>query len=102
LAPTRELAIQIHKDALLLGKYLNFNMALIYGGTDYQKQQKIVQGNVDIMIATPGRLIDFYRKKDFSLDNIQVMVLDEADRMSVSDLESAYTDHTLRHSSHAR
>jgi len=81
LAPTRELAIQIHKDALLLGKYLNFNMALIYGGTDYQKQQKIVQGNVDIMIATPGRLIDFYRKKDFSLDNIQVMVLDEADRM---------------------
>ncbi len=81
LAPTRELAIQIHKDALLLGKYLNFNMALIYGGTDYQKQQKVVQGNVDIMIATPGRLIDFYRKKDFSLDNIQVMVLDEADRM---------------------
>jgi len=81
LAPTRELAIQIHKDAVLLGKYLNFNMALIYGGTDYQKQQKIIQGNVDIMIATPGRLIDFYRKKDFSLDNIQVMVLDEADRM---------------------
>ncbi|MBE0470881.1 MAG: DEAD/DEAH box helicase [Methyloprofundus sp.] len=81
LAPTRELAIQIHKDALLLGKYLNFNMALIYGGTDYQKQQKVVQGNVDIMIATPGRLIDFYRQKAFSLDNIQVMVLDEADRM---------------------
>ncbi|MCF7969672.1 MAG: DEAD/DEAH box helicase [Methylococcaceae bacterium] len=81
LAPTRELAIQIHKDAMLLGKYLNFNMALIYGGTDYQKQQKVVQGNVDIIIATPGRLIDFYRQKAFSLDNIQVMVLDEADRM---------------------
>ncbi|NOR80692.1 MAG: DEAD/DEAH box helicase [Methyloprofundus sp.] len=81
LAPTRELAIQIHKDALLLGKHLNFNLALIYGGTDYQKQQKAVQGNVDIIIATPGRIIDFYRKKAFSLDNIQVMVLDEADRM---------------------
>ncbi len=81
LAPTRELAIQIHKDALLLGKYLNFNMALIYGGTDYQKQQKSIQTNVDIIIATPGRLIDFYRQKTFSLDNIQVMVLDEADRM---------------------
>ncbi|NOQ14890.1 MAG: DEAD/DEAH box helicase [Methyloprofundus sp.] len=81
LAPTRELAIQIHKDALLLGKHLNFNLALIYGGTDYQKQLKTVQGNVDIMIATPGRLIDFYRQKAFSLDNIQVMVLDEADRM---------------------
>ncbi len=81
LAPTRELAIQIHKDAVLLGKHLNFNLALIYGGTDYQKQQKAVQGNVDIIIATPGRIIDFYRKKSFSLDNIQVMVLDEADRM---------------------
>lgn len=81
LAPTRELAIQIHKDALQLGKHLNFNLALIYGGTDYQKQLKTVQGNIDIIIATPGRIIDFYRKKAFSLDNIQVMVLDEADRM---------------------
>jgi ATP-dependent RNA helicase RhlB len=81
LAPTRELAIQIHKDALLLGKHLDFNLALIYGGTDYQKQLKAVQGNVDIIIATPGRIIDFYRQKAFSLDNIQVMVLDEADRM---------------------
>ena len=81
LAPTRELAIQIHKDALLLGKHLGLNLALIYGGTDYQKQLKAVQGNVDIIIATPGRIIDFYRQKAFSLDNIQVMVLDEADRM---------------------
>ena len=81
LAPTRELAIQIHKDALLLGKHLNFNLALTYGGTDYQKQLKAVQGNVDIIIATPGRIIDFYRQKAFSLANIQVMVLDEADRM---------------------
>ncbi len=81
LAPTRELAIQIHKDALLLGKHLNFNLALTYGGTDYQKQLKAVQGNVDIIIATPGRIIDFYRQKAFSLANIQVMVLHEADRM---------------------
>ena len=81
LAPTRELAIQIHKDALLLGKHLNFNLALVYGGTDYQKQLKAVQGNVDIIIATPGRIIDFYRQKAFSLNYIQVMVLDEADRM---------------------
>lgn len=81
LAPTRELAIQIHKDALLLGKYLNLNLALIYGGTDYQKQLTAVKGNVDIMIATPGRIIDFYKQKAFSLDYIQVMVMDEADRM---------------------
>ncbi len=81
LAPTRELAIQIHKDALQLGKHLNFNLALIYGGTDYQKQLKAVQTNIDIIIATPGRIIDFYRQKAFSLNYIQVMVLDEADRM---------------------
>ena len=81
LAPTRELAIQIHKDALLLGKYLNLKLALIYGGTDYQKQLDSFKGNIDIIIGTPGRIIDFYKQKIFSLDNIQVMVLDEADRM---------------------
>lgn len=81
LAPTRELAIQIHKDALLLGKHLDLKMALIYGGTDYQKQLQRIKSNVDIIIATPGRLIDFYKQQAFSLDHIQVMVLDEADRM---------------------
>ncbi len=81
LAPTRELAIQIHKDALLLGKHLDFNIALIYGGTDYKKQLKAVQSSPDIIIATPGRVIDFYRQKAFSLNFIQVMVMDEADRM---------------------
>lgn len=81
LAPTRELAIQIHKDALLLGKYLNLKFALIYGGTDYQKQLDKLKTNVDIIIGTPGRIIDFYRQGAFTLDNIQVTVMDEADRM---------------------
>ena len=81
LAPTRELAIQIHKDALLLGKYLDFKFALVYGGTDYQKQQNTLKSNVDIIIGTPGRIIDFYRQNVFTLDHVQVMVLDEADRM---------------------
>lgn len=81
LAPTRELAIQIHKDALLLGKYLNLKLALIYGGTDYKKQMDTIKSNVDIIIGTPGRIIDFYRQGTFTLDNVQVMVLDEADRM---------------------
>lgn len=81
LAPTRELAIQIHKDALLLSKYLNLKFALIYGGTDYQKQLDKIKTNVDIIIGTPGRIIDFYKQGAFTLDNIQVMVLDEADRM---------------------
>ena len=81
LAPTRELAIQIHKDALLLGKYLNLKLALIYGGTDYQKQLDKIKSNVDIIIGTPGRIIDFYRQNAFTLDNVQVTVMDEADRM---------------------
>jgi ATP-dependent RNA helicase RhlB len=81
LAPTRELAIQIHKDALLLGKHLNFKFALIYGGTGYQKQLDRIKTNVDIIIGTPGRVIDFYRQNAFTLENIQVTVLDEADRM---------------------
>ncbi len=81
LAPTRELAIQIHKDALLLSKHLELKFALIYGGTDYQKQLDKIKSNVDVIIGTPGRIIDFYRQNAFTLDNIQVMVMDEADRM---------------------
>jgi ATP-dependent RNA helicase RhlB len=81
IAPTRELAIQIHKDALQLGQYLDFKIALIYGGTDYQKQLDKFKYQVDIIIGTPGRIIDFYRQKVFTLATIQVMVLDEADRM---------------------
>ncbi|EGW23084.1 DEAD/DEAH box helicase [Methylobacter tundripaludum] len=81
LAPTRELAIQIHKDALQLGKHLNLKLALIYGGTDYQKQLDSLKSNVDIIIGTPGRIIDFYRQNAFTLDNVKVTVMDEADRM---------------------
>ena len=81
LAPTRELAIQIHKDALLLSKYLNLKFALIYGGTDYQKQLDKLKSNIDVIIGTPGRIIDFYKQGAFTLDNIQVTVMDEADRM---------------------
>jgi ATP-dependent RNA helicase RhlB len=81
LAPTRELAIQIHKDALQLSKRLNLSFALIYGGTDYQKQLSKVKTNVDIIIGTPGRIIDFYRQNAFTLDHVKVTVLDEADRM---------------------
>ena len=81
LAPTRELAIQIHKDALLLGKHLNLKFALIYGGTDYQKQLDTIKSNIDIIIGTPGRIVDFYRQNAFTLDHVQVTVMDEADRM---------------------
>lgn len=81
LAPTRELAIQIHKDATLIGKHTGLKLGLAYGGTDYDKQRNVLQEGVDILIGTPGRTIDFYKKNVFNLKSCGVVVLDEADRM---------------------
>ncbi len=81
LAPTRELAIQIAKDCEMLGKNTGLKFALAYGGTGYDKQQKAIEQGVDILIGTPGRIIDYWKKKVFSLHQCQGLVLDEADRM---------------------
>ena len=81
IAPTRELAIQIHSDALKLGQYTGFNIDVIYGGAGYETQQKIFQRRVDILIGTPGRMIDFHKQRLFDLKAVAVLVLDEADRM---------------------
>jgi len=81
LAPTRELALQIHKDALLLGGDTGLRFALAYGGVDYEKQRKVIADGVDILIGTPGRTIDYFKQHVFNLKSIEVMVLDEADRM---------------------
>lgn len=81
LAPTRELAIQIHSDALELGRDTNLKMVLVYGGTGYDSQRKDLVDGVDILIGTPGRIIDYYRQGIFDLSLIEVAVLDEADRM---------------------
>jgi len=81
LAPTRELAVQIHADALVLGKHAGFTLGLAYGGTDYDKQRQALQRGVDILVGTPGRLIDYYKQHVYDLNAIQVAVLDEADRM---------------------
>jgi ATP-dependent RNA helicase RhlB len=81
LAPTRELALQIHKDALLLGGETGLKFGLAYGGVDYEKQRKVLEEGVDVLIGTPGRIIDYFKQKVFSLRRIDVMVLDEADRM---------------------
>jgi ATP-dependent RNA helicase RhlB len=81
VAPTRELAIQIHKDALSLGADTGLKTALAYGGVDYDKQRKTLQGGVDILVGTPGRLIDYFKQKVYNLKHIEVVVLDEADRM---------------------
>jgi len=81
LAPTRELAVQIHADAEQLGKFLPYRLGLAFGGTDYDKQRQQLSEGVDVLIGTPGRTIDFQKQRIFSLRYIEVMVLDEADRM---------------------
>ncbi|MBS0226810.1 MAG: ATP-dependent RNA helicase RhlB [Proteobacteria bacterium] len=82
LAPTRELAIQIHKDAMKFASDLGLKIALVYGGVDYDKQREQLQRGADIIIATPGRLIDYVKQhKVVSLHACEVCILDEADRM---------------------
>jgi ATP-dependent RNA helicase RhlB len=82
LAPTRELAIQIHKDAVKFASDLGLKFALVYGGVDYDKQRELLQQGADVIIATPGRLIDYVKQhKVVSLHACEVCVLDEADRM---------------------
>jgi ATP-dependent RNA helicase RhlB len=81
LAPTRELAVQIHADAMLLGKHTKYRLRLVYGGTDYDKQRRQLIDGVDVLIGTPGRVIDYFKQGVFSLRGTQVIVLDEADRM---------------------
>jgi ATP-dependent RNA helicase RhlB len=81
VAPTRELAVQIHKDAAVLGKHTGLKLAVVFGGTDYEKQRQIVSEGVDVLIGTPGRIIDYFKQHVFDLRHVQVLVLDEADRM---------------------
>lgn len=81
LAPTRELVVQIEKDAQQLGKYAGFTIQAIYGGVDYMKQKNALKEGVDVVIGTPGRLIDYLKQKVYSLKNIEALVIDEADRM---------------------
>ena len=81
LAPTRELAVQIANDAKVLGKHTGLKVGLAFGGTDYEKQRKILQDGVDLLIGTPGRIIDYFKQGVFKLDRVQVAILDEADRM---------------------
>ncbi|MEC9315133.1 MAG: DEAD/DEAH box helicase, partial [Pseudomonadota bacterium] len=81
LAPTRELAIQIMKDAKLLNTEANLRIAIAHGGKDYQKQRDALNEGCDVLVGTPGRLLDYHKQRVFSLKFIEAMVLDEADRM---------------------
>ncbi|MCC7254425.1 MAG: DEAD/DEAH box helicase, partial [Dokdonella sp.] len=81
IAPTRELAIQIDKDFHNIGRNTGLRSALIYGGVDYDKQRELLKAGCDLIIATPGRLIDYLKQHVFSFNAIEAVVLDEADRM---------------------
>jgi ATP-dependent RNA helicase RhlB len=81
VAPTRELAVQIHHDADLLGQATGLNMQVVYGGVDYLKQRETLRAGVDVLIGTPGRLIDYFRQGVYALKAVEVLVIDEADRM---------------------
>jgi ATP-dependent RNA helicase RhlB len=81
IAPTRELADQIYHEAERLGKFTGFRLLAVYGGIDYQKQMVLLQKGVDVLIGTPGRLIDYYKQHIYSLKKTRYLIIDEADRM---------------------
>jgi ATP-dependent RNA helicase RhlB len=81
IAPTRELADQIYHETERLGKFTGFRFLAVYGGIDYQKQMDTLQKGVDVLIGTPGRLIDYYKQRVYSLKKTRYLIIDEADRM---------------------
>jgi ATP-dependent RNA helicase RhlE len=81
LAPTRELAAQIHESFKEYGHYTKLKAAVVFGGVSQYHQVKALQMGIDILIATPGRLMDLYQQGYVNLDDIEILVLDEADRM---------------------
>jgi ATP-dependent RNA helicase RhlE len=81
LTPTRELAIQIHESFLTYGKHLKLRYSVIFGGVGQAPQVKSLANGVDVLIATPGRLLDLINQRYLKLSQLEVFVLDEADRM---------------------
>ena len=81
IAPTRELVIQIREEAELLGRHCGFEIHAVYGGVDYAKQLDRLKEGVDILVGTPGRLIDYFKQHAYRLDAAEILVIDEADRM---------------------
>jgi ATP-dependent RNA helicase RhlE len=81
LAPTRELAVQISDSLKTYGRHLHLRHTVILGGVSQGKQVEAMRHGVDILVATPGRLLDLVRQKQVRLDKASILVLDEADRM---------------------
>ncbi len=81
IAPTRELVVQIYEEAKMIGVSTDFSLLAVYGGVDYEKQRDELSAGTDILIGTPGRLIDYFKQKIYDLRRVDILVIDEADRM---------------------
>ena len=81
MAPTRELAMQIYKDAEKISLFTNMNNLVVFGGMDHRKQRDMLNKPIDVLIGTPGRIIDYSTSRHLDLSETEVLVLDEADRM---------------------
>ncbi|KTC74876.1 ATP-dependent RNA helicase RhlE [Legionella birminghamensis] len=81
LTPTRELAAQVHESILQYGRHLSSRAAVVFGGVKINPQMMKLRGGVEFLVATPGRLLDLHQQRAISLDQIDTLVLDEADRM---------------------
>jgi ATP-dependent RNA helicase RhlE len=81
LVPTRELAVQVEKSIAAYGHYLKLSSMAMYGGVDSAEQKQRLYGGIDILIATPGRLLDMSHQRALHFDELEILVLDEADRM---------------------
>ena len=81
LEPTRELAAQVAENFDIYGKYNKLNMALLIGGVSFDDQERALEKGVDVLIATPGRLLDHFERGKVLLNDVKVLVIDEADRM---------------------
>jgi len=81
VTPTRELAAQVHESILEYGKHLNLRSAVVFGGVKISPQMMKLRGGVEILVATPGRLLDLHQQRAIQLDEVDTLILDEADRM---------------------
>ena len=81
VSPTRELAIQINENFNRYSKFTNLKSAVIFGGASIEPQKEVIKRGIDILIATPGRLLDLHKQDIINLDYIETLVLDEADLM---------------------
>ena len=81
VAPTRELAVQIFQDAQGLGQFTGLTFQAVFGGVDYAGQRENLRAGCDVLIGTPGRLIDYFKQRVYTLRHVEALVIDEADRM---------------------